>query len=193
MEQFIRSLRSFAKSVWSWCITEAHDFSNSICVRLSRSKYWKIRRYLEHFYSCKVSKLGRGWGTIIFPRKSIEVEEFCGVAPAPLLDKIMSPTEGSYQTYFESTSCVKNNCKGQSTEYSRAIPSQPSSDISAASDSGPESPSVEAFAFGKSNWEDLTEIPKAGILVMVDREVSLCSSLQKSTDWITEPVEVVWG
>lgn len=80
---------------------------------------------------------------------------------------------------------MKNNCKGQSTEYSRAIPSQPSSDISAASDSGPESPSVEAFAFGKSNWDDLTKIPKAGILIMVDREVSLCSSSQKSTDWIT--------
>lgn len=33
-------------------------------------------------------------------------------------------------TYLERTSWVKNSCKGQSTEYSRAIPSQPSRDIS---------------------------------------------------------------
>ena len=46
-EPFTRSLRRFAKSVWSWCITEAHDFSNSICVRLSRSKYWKTLLYLK--------------------------------------------------------------------------------------------------------------------------------------------------
>lgn len=37
---------------------------------------------------------------------------------------------GSVGSYFESTSWVKNNSKGQSTEYSRAIPSQPSRDIS---------------------------------------------------------------
>lgn len=82
------------------------------------------------------------------------------------------------KAYLESTSCVKNNCKGQSTEYSRAISSQPSSDISEASDSTLESPSLKAFAFGKSNCEDLTEIPKEGILVAMEREVStvLCET-----------------
>lgn len=51
-EHFVRSFRCIAKSVWSWCITAAQDFSNSICVRLSLSKYWKTRRYLpiKSFY-----------------------------------------------------------------------------------------------------------------------------------------------
>lgn len=75
-------------------------------------------------------------------------------------------TEG---TYLESTSCVKNNCNGQLTEYSRAIPSQPSSDISEASDNTLESASLKALAFGKFTWEDLTEIPKEGILVAIER------------------------
>lgn len=34
------------------------------------------------------------------------------------------------ETYLESTSWVKNNCRGQSTEYSRAMPSHPSRDSS---------------------------------------------------------------
>lgn len=51
-------------------------------------------------------------------------------------------------------------------EYSRAIPSQPSSDISeeAFESEAPELLSTEDVAFGKSKWEDLTAIPKDGIL-----------------------------
>lgn len=68
--------------------------------------------------------------------------------------------------YLESTSCVKNKCNGQSTEYSRAIPSQPSTDISIkVSDCAPESPSEYAFDFGNSMWEDFMVIP--GILKVV--------------------------
>lgn len=65
-------------------------------------------------------------------------------------------------SYLDSTSGVKNNCKGQSTEYSRAIPSQPSRDISeeALDCAVPEIPSV----FGISTREDLTAIPNEGIL-----------------------------
>lgn len=79
------------------------------------------------------------------------------------------------ETYFESTSCVKNNCSGQSTEYSSAIPSQPSRDIPDVSDNVLESPSVYAFAFGKSSWEDLTVTPKDGILGAIERELTVYS------------------
>lgn len=41
-----------------------------------------------------------------------------------------SMSSRTVESYFESTSWVKNNSKGQSTEYSRAMPSQPSRDIS---------------------------------------------------------------
>lgn len=71
--------------------------------------------------------------------------------------------------YLESTSWVKNNCKGQSIEYSRAIPSQPSIDVcTEASDGTPESPSEWALALGNSTWEDLTMTP--GILEMVSKK-----------------------
>lgn len=79
--------------------------------------------------------------------------------------------------YFDSTSCVKNNCRGQSTEYSRAMPSQPSIDISAeVSDWIFESPSEYAFAFGNSTWEDLTVIP--GILKVVKEIEKRCYSTE---------------
>lgn len=73
-------------------------------------------------------------------------------------------------SYLDSTSWVKNNCNGQSTEYSRAIPSQPSREISeeALGIAAPGFPSPYALVLGKSSWEDLTEIPNEGILIDVE-------------------------
>lgn len=71
------------------------------------------------------------------------------------------------ESYLENTSWVKNSCKGQSTEYSRVIPSQPSSDVSEEvfDSTAPELPSVYVFVFGKCTSEDFTVIPNEGILI----------------------------
>ena len=81
-------------------------------------------------------------------------------------------------SYLESTSGVKNNCKGQSTKYSRAIPSQPSRLISdeAFDCAVPEFPSV----FGTSNCEDFIAIPNEGILVDTERERQIRSLLMNT-------------
>jgi hypothetical protein len=78
-----------------------------------------------------------------------------------------SASSRAVESYFESTSGVKNNSKGQSTEYSRAMPSQPSREISEAFDKAERGfRSVWSFAFGASTWEDLTVNPNEGILIV---------------------------
>lgn len=87
------------------------------------------------------------------------------------------------ETYLERTSWVKNKCKGQSTEYSRAIPSQPSTDTSdeAFESEAPELPSTEEVGFGKSNREGLTVIPKDGILE--EKEDILAHRVHNNSAW----------
>ncbi|KAG9152146.1 hypothetical protein Leryth_023159 [Lithospermum erythrorhizon] len=61
------------------------------------------------------------------------------------LDALQKPRPSPVPSvsYLERTSCVKNSCKGQSTEYSRTIPSHPSSDICVEiSEGAPGSPSA---------------------------------------------------
>lgn len=55
-------------------------------------------------------------------------------------------------SYLESTSWVKNNCKGQLTEYSREIASQPSTDTSDVVFKGatPDFPERDALDFCRS-------------------------------------------
>lgn len=157
VEPFARSMWRWENLEWSCCITDSHDFSNSICVRFSRSKYWNIRQYLS----------------IVVMRLLISNKFMLHLSIWSLKGHNILPSKGyilNYllsQSYLERTSCVKNNCKGQSTEYSRAIPSQPSRDVSSeVSDDRLESPStyldLDIFTL-----EDLMLVPIVGILKVV--------------------------
>lgn len=74
------------------------------------------------------------------------------------------------KAYFDSTSEVKNSCKGQSMEYSSAIPSHPSSGNSEEPllcDVPTVLPS-DTLNLEKSN-EDATGTPKEGILTRAEK------------------------
>lgn len=68
------------------------------------------------------------------------------------------------KAYLDSTSCEKNNCRGQSIEYSSVIPSQPSTSPVTFDEAAPELPLVLAFDLDTSNCADFTETPIEGIL-----------------------------
>lgn len=141
IEQVACSLRYLAKSERSWCIAEAHDLSNSISVLFSRSKYWKTRRYLDKTCSKNQRKNGnlfncdqllmvlhitiKPCARYIWKEKTILYIISSSFYLVNHSSKIMI-TRVSYTSYLESTSWVKNSCKGQSTRYSRLMPSQPS-------------------------------------------------------------------